>query len=1178
MTSLQSTPSFAERTLVRFALTLFSLIAAALAAVPAWAQQSPVQYGTTSTFDATSNYGAPNTAGFSCGTNFGETCYGGNQPPTVNISWTVDGVGVSSTFDGLDDNNYDCAEDDDGHAMYCDSYYDESMYSAILPVGTHTIVAFINASDDPNAAFQTTWTVTVTGAGPLSTTTAVTASTQNATYGSPIILTATVTPSGPSTPSGLVNFYEGTTMIGGGALYGGIAKTRVSNLAAGSHTVTAQYLGDAVSAPSASSLAGTITIQAGPPQMTLAVQRRSPQPGQTVNVAASLTTSPSNRPQGAISCASGAATTSSVSVGASGAANLQFSSLPQGLQTITCTFTSSVSPDTSQGSVSVNVLPSGFSSASSLLTARSEYTATVLRDGTVLYAAGRAAGQYLNSPLSSAEIYNPATGAFTATASLLTARFLHTATELQDGTVLIVGGENSNSYIAAAEYYDPSTSTFKTTGALNDGRGFHTATLLSNGKVLIAGGIDSNTIIASAELYDPLTGLFAYTGNMQHARAGHGAIALANGKVLIVGGQDPSSNPVATAELYDPGTGTFSATGSMTAARAYPILAPLPGGKILVAGGASASQYLTPLASAEIYDPATGTFTATGSMQYARSRTSGIPMLDGSVVIAGGSDGSNITATTEVYYPSAGTFSSAGSMATARESFQPVTLGDGSVLIAGGETNPLSLPQPTTAAEFLGIPGDTGGLSPKYTVVGIVYAPPGAGSSVNYSASNMLTDTSTLEHIATGGTEVDTTKTLGSFDLGPFGSGGLTLTTKSTYSYVQDNSNAYTLTHAQNNTFRIAGPLDSSIGVDHDYDVIYIWLNPVAVVTFPQGIANTILWNGYAYDTNDPYSVGNPDIIGLPVGCLKNPYLAPSCTQFSSYLARSWDTSGGGGLTLSDLNTILQGDPFAVDPNYDPTNDPNPRYTVQSGLINYPVPLPGAGSQQYSGQIGVTNTTSYTNTTSHVYNETVGVQANVSGGFLAKIGSSITVSGTAGWTDKESKLHSASTTDNATYTINSPNASDNYSGPVQLNAWLDNLYQTFMFYSPSRSYVPPTSITVSNPSNFGTVALGSYSSIQQLTITNNSSQSMSMAPAKAAAVTFSIPSFQLAYNNCTGLTLAPGGSCTIGVQFVPVLRDLPNPGSTTLLGTMIVDGIELAPGSTNVMIAQQTTLQATGTR
>ena len=141
----------------------------------------------------------------------------------------------------------------------------------------------------------------------------------------------------------------------------------------------------------------------------------------------------------------------------------------------------------------------------------------------------------------------------------------------------------------------------------------HTATLLLNGKVLICGGANSysslGTVWASAELYDPVSGTFTTTGNMATARKFHTATLLSDGTVLLAGGTASANNDFSTrsAELYDPATGTFTPAPDMVQPRMYHTATLLKNGNVLLAGGLYDS-------SAEIYDPVTRVFTATGPM------------------------------------------------------------------------------------------------------------------------------------------------------------------------------------------------------------------------------------------------------------------------------------------------------------------------------------------------------------------------------------------------------------------------------------------------------------------------------------------------------------------------------------------------------------------------------------
>jgi hypothetical protein len=332
-----------------------------------------------------------------------------------------------------------------------------------------------------------------------------------------------------------------------------------------------------------------------------------------------------------------------------------------------------------------------FTGTGNLNTARDLHTATLLKNGLVLIAGGADSS---GAALASAELYNPVTGTSTATGSLNTARGSHTATLLSNGLVLIAGGGNSSSNtLASAELYNPGTGTFIATGSLTTGRTSHTATLLPNGTVLIAGGStltppSTFMISASAEIYDPGTGTFTATGSMTTGRAVHTATLLNNGLVLIAEGVDSSGNTSASAELYNPATRTFATTGSLNTARVYHTATLLNNGVVLIGGGAGSPNTLNPLAGAELYNPATGTFTATGSLNTARYRHTATLLSNGMALIAGG-EASNFNSLTsaELYDSATGTFTATGSLNTARFYHTATLLPTGKVLVAGGNGN-----------------------------------------------------------------------------------------------------------------------------------------------------------------------------------------------------------------------------------------------------------------------------------------------------------------------------------------------------------------------------------------------------------------------------------------------------------------------------------------------------------
>ena len=316
-------------------------------------------------------------------------------------------------------------------------------------------------------------------------------------------------------------------------------------------------------------------------------------------------------------------------------------------------------------------------SAGSMHDSRMSHTATVLSNGKVLIAGGTAGENGNSLGLASAELYDPATGTWTLTGSMTTARVGHTATLLPGGQVLVAAGIDVDRQIPleSAELYDPTTGSWTVTGSLHLPRHLHTATLLPDGKILVAGGSSPD---ASAELYDPTAGIWTFTGRMTTGRVEHTATLLASGEVLVVGGSLFGSS----AELYDPATGTWALTDSNISKRAAHTATLLPSGQVLAAGGLTPSRDGV-VSSAELYEPANG-WSLTGSMADARAYHTATLLMSGEVLVAGGTKVFVDLASAERYNPATGTWKSTAPMQSVRWAHTASLLPDGRVLVTGG--------------------------------------------------------------------------------------------------------------------------------------------------------------------------------------------------------------------------------------------------------------------------------------------------------------------------------------------------------------------------------------------------------------------------------------------------------------------------------------------------------------
>ncbi len=507
-------------------------------------------------------------------------------------------------------------------------------------------------------------------------------------------------------------------------------------------------------------------------------------------------------------------------------------------------------------------------------------TSTGLQDGTVLITGGTN-NSYFDSGVNAtkdAELYNPSqsTPSFAPTGQMNVARSCGSnATLLNDGTVLITGGSGNTT----AELYVPSSRNFSLTtvptslhplgltiGAMNAVRYNATATLLQDGTVLIAGGdIGDNAGLTTAEIYNPATGTFSpTTGVMHKKRTTHTATRLADGTVLIAGGQGNYSGQMAwnTGEIYTPGNQQFTLiTAMMTTNRAQHTANLLSDGTVLLAGGLNNSGVIQ---SAEIYDPSNSTFTATGNLNSARMQHTGTSIADGTVLITGGfaSDSSSSALNSaEIYSPAHRTFTATGNMTVPRAFHSATMLFNGNILISGGLVGFGGAY--LSAAELYSYTVTTAIMSPAYKVTSIIYAPPGNKSQDGYTNSTSDATTTTIGSSFASGHTITTT-----FGFSVAGIGGITASQSFGSSSTSSNTSAFQ--ESFTNATGVANQSNSAApdAINHNNDLFLIWLNP-QIIAFGDPTAQGPVGYGVGVQPLSDGTTPLPDIIEVPASAME---------------------------------------------------------------------------------------------------------------------------------------------------------------------------------------------------------------------------------------------------------------------------------------------------------------------
>jgi hypothetical protein len=256
-------------------------------------------------------------------------------------------------------------------------------------------------------------------------------------------------------------------------------------------------------------------------------------------------------------------------------------------------------------------------------------------------------------------------GSWTATGSMIRGRSHGAAaTVLQDGKVLVAGGEAEDTFATAAtELYDPATGSWTRTGKLHSRRRGDSATLLADGQVLVIGGFGSPPRVG--ELYDPGTGTWSLTRQMARWRYSPSVAALADGRVLVFGGWAESGTWSHRADLYDPTTGRWDATGHMAAPQGP--FTVLGDGRVLVMHEGHAP---------EVFDPITGRWRSVARPTTDVPWNALVLLADGRALALSTRDGES-----ELYDPTADRWIATSTSHTGEG---PATLlDDGTVLVVG---------------------------------------------------------------------------------------------------------------------------------------------------------------------------------------------------------------------------------------------------------------------------------------------------------------------------------------------------------------------------------------------------------------------------------------------------------------------------------------------------------------
>lgn len=391
----------------------------------------------------------------------------------------------------------------------------------------------------------------------------------------------------------------------------------------------------------------------------------------------------------------------------------------------------------------------------------------------------------------------------------------------------------------------------------------------------------------------------------------------------------------------------------------------------------------------------------------------------------------------------------------------------------------------------------SGWISPKYMIVGVTYAPPGGTSSyvqyqnstlvgsstsITQSFSNSLQQSMSVSSSASLSPNSTATGSVIAGSSGTAASGKITASSATTVTQGSSNSLMVTTSVQTTTGYKTLGVPDILDPVDHDDDMIWVWLNPLVLLKVNQDIPGAVQWNGFNFDSDDGPGM---DVYGVHVGELKYGLESGSQDEFARLwaAAQTWPTGAGPALTSADYLQILQADPFSNDeytlPETLPQVTPDGRFTLAGTGCIVIDNQQFCGTSNFVYESGVDDTFTLQN----VNSTTVGQGTNTSFQQMFSVQEQFTLGPWSNiWKQSDTLTWSNTSQENLTTTqtltnnlqINGPTTSP-YVGPPAFYVYQDNNYGTFMF-APTQSTeiygMSPTFGPVSTPvtitgTNFG---------------------------------------------------------------------------------------------------------------